>query len=128
MSYYTATDIRFPTRAQLRCEVLPVVAGSNKQSKGSSSSGGGTRSILKPVVHQDTWFLRINPLPADAPPNALPKVYWERRKRPANPPNPPRAGATMAFHKGRGIMFGGVHDVEESEEGIDSEFFNALLV
>lgn len=107
---------------------VKATTGSNKQSKGSSSGGGGTRSILKPVVHQDTWFLRINPLPADAPPNALPKVYWERRKRPANPPNPPRAGATMAFHKGRGIMFGGVHDVEESEEGIDSEFFNALLV
>ncbi|KAL8790703.1 MAG: hypothetical protein Q9195_006245 [Heterodermia aff. obscurata] len=31
------------------------------------------------------------------------------------------------IHKGRGILFGGVHDVEESEEGIDSEFFNALL-
>ena len=29
--------------------------------------------------------------------------------------------------KGRGILFGGVHDVEESEEGIDSEFFNALF-
>ncbi|TKA61255.1 hypothetical protein B0A49_08433, partial [Cryomyces minteri] len=26
----------------------------------------------------------------------------------------------------RGIQFGGVHDVEESEEGIDSEFFNTL--
>ena len=33
----------------------------------------------------------------------------------------------MTFHKGRGIMFGGVHDVEESEEGIDSEFFNTLF-
>jgi hypothetical protein len=33
----------------------------------------------------------------------------------------------MAYHKGRGILFGGVHDVEESEEGIDSEFFNALF-
>lgn len=32
----------------------------------------------------------------------------------------------MAHHKGRGIQFGGVHDVEESEEGIDSEFFNQL--
>jgi hypothetical protein len=38
-----------------------------------------------------------------------------------------RAGATMAYHKGRGIQFGGVHDVEESEEGINSEFFNALF-
>jgi hypothetical protein len=34
----------------------------------------------------------------------------------------------MAHHKGRGIFFGGVHDVEESEEGIDSEFFNDLLI
>ena len=28
----------------------------------------------------------------------------------------------MAYHKGRGILFGGVHDVEENEEGIESEF------
>ena len=34
----------------------------------------------------------------------------------------------MAFHKGRGVLFGGVHDVEESEEGIDSEFFNQMFV
>lgn len=34
----------------------------------------------------------------------------------------------MAYHKGRGISFGGVHDVEESEEGIESEFFNQLFV
>jgi hypothetical protein len=33
----------------------------------------------------------------------------------------------MAFHRGRGVLFGGVHDVEESEEGIDSEFFNTLF-
>lgn len=34
----------------------------------------------------------------------------------------------MAYHRGRGIQFGGVHDVEKSEEGIDSEFFNTLFV
>lgn len=34
----------------------------------------------------------------------------------------------MAFHRGRGMQFGGVHDVEASEEGIDSEFFNTLFV
>ena len=55
-------------------------------------------------------------------------MRWERRKRPANAPNPPRAGSTMAFHKGRGVAFGGVHDVEDSEEGIDSEFFNELFI
>ncbi|KAK3669412.1 Kelch repeat-containing protein 3 [Recurvomyces mirabilis] len=94
-----------------------------------ASKGGklGSRVIMKPVVHQDTWYLRITPPASDAPANALPTVRWERRKRPVNTPNPARAGATMAHHKGRGICFGGVHDVEESEEGIDSEFFNQLF-
>ncbi|KAI9877364.1 MAG: hypothetical protein M1830_004125 [Pleopsidium flavum] len=98
-----------------------VMAG--KQTKGASQ---GTRTVLKPVIHQDTWFLRVLPPPMDNL-EASPTVRWERRKRPANPPNPARAGATMAYHKGRGILFGGVHDIEESEEGIESEFFNALF-
>ncbi|KAF2466525.1 kelch repeats protein-like protein [Lindgomyces ingoldianus] len=102
-----------------------------QQAKGKKGGGGGgpsSRLVLKPKVHEDTWFLRITPPASEAPSTALPSVSWERRKKPANPPNPPRAGATMTFHKGRGIMFGGVHDVEESEEGIDSEFFNQLFV
>jgi N-acetylneuraminic acid mutarotase len=99
-----------------------------KGKKGGGGGGGGARMVIKPKVHEDTWFLRITPPSSDQPSTTLPTVSWERRKRPANPPNPPRAGATMAFHKGRGIMFGGVHDVEESEEGLDSEFFNQLFV
>jgi hypothetical protein len=99
-----------------------------KQKKGGPQA---QRSILKPLVHQDTWFLRITPPNADdASPkstSAPPSIRWERRKRPANAPNPPRAGATMTHHKGRGILFGGVKDVEESEEGIESEFFDGLF-
>ena len=83
---------------------------------------------MKPTVHQDTWFLRVTQPPLDAAAGIAPTVRWERRKRPTNAPNPARAGATMAYHKGRGILFGGVHDVEQSEEGIDSEFFDALFV
>jgi hypothetical protein len=96
----------------------------SKQIKGG---GQAQRNVLKPVVHQDCFFLRVVQLAGEAPPNSTPTVRWERRKKPANAPNPPRAGATMAYHKGRGIMFGGVYDVEESEEGIDSEFFNTLF-
>lgn len=95
-----------------------------KQTKGGNQ---GLRVVLKPTIHQDTWFLRISQPPADAPGSSPPIVRWERRKKPANLPNPPRAGATMAYHQGRGILFGGVHDVEESEEGIESEFFDALF-
>lgn len=111
---------------------VKTTAGPNKQqqqARGKKGGGGGaSRMVLKPKVHEDTWFLRITPPASDAASTTLPTVSWERRKRPANTPNPPRAGATMAFHKGRGIMFGGVHDVEDSEEGIDSEFFNQLFV
>ena len=88
---------------------------------------GPQRNVLKPVIHQDTWFLRLSSLSSDASSNSPPTLRWERRKKPANLPNPARAGSTMAYHKGRGIMFGGVHDVEESEEGIESEFFDALF-
>ncbi|KAI0600915.1 WLM domain-containing protein [Biscogniauxia sp. FL1348] len=96
----------------------------NKSAKGASQ---GQKNILKPMVHQDCFFLRITQPPADSPPNTPPIVRWEKRKKPANTPIPARAGTTMAYHKGRGILFGGVHDVEQSEEGIDSEFFNQLF-
>ena len=96
----------------------------SKQTKGAGQS---SRSVLKPLVHQDTWFLRITQPLSHAATGVPPTVRWERRKKPANPPNPSRAGATMVYHKGRGILFGGVHDVEDSEEGIDSEFFDTLF-
>ncbi|KIX98468.1 uncharacterized protein Z520_05769 [Fonsecaea multimorphosa CBS 102226] len=104
--------------------------GGGKQAggKGSGSGSGPVRNILKPLVHQDTWFLRITLPSSEAASGTPPSLRWERRKRPANSPNPPRAGVTMAFHKGRGILFGGVHDVEDSEEGIDSEFFDQLFI
>ncbi|KAJ5435042.1 hypothetical protein N7491_005637 [Penicillium cf. griseofulvum] len=102
---------------------VKAAAGGGKQGKG----GGPQKMALRPMVHQDTWFLRITPPATEAPSSTPPTVRWERRKKPANTPNPPRVGTTMAYHKGRGIMFGGVHDVELTEEGIDSEFFNTLF-
>ncbi|KAK3703518.1 Kelch repeat-containing protein 3 [Vermiconidia calcicola] len=102
------------------------VKASTAISKSSKGGRQGSRVTMKPVVHQDTWFLRIIPPASDSAVNTPPTVRWERRKKPVNTPNPPRAGATHAHHKGRGISFGGVHDVEESDEGIDSEFFNQL--
>lgn len=94
---------------------------------GKAVKGGPQRLTLRPMIYQDAWFLRISPPAADAPDSTGPTVRWERRKRPANLPNPARAGCTMAYHKGRGITFGGVHDVEASEEGIDSQFFDSLF-
>jgi hypothetical protein len=103
---------------------VKATVSANKSAKGASQ---GQKNILKPMIHQDCFFLRITQPAPDAPPNTPPAVRWERRKKPANTPSPARAGTTMAFHKGRGVLFGGVHDVEESEEGMDSEFFNQLF-
>ena len=120
--------------SRVRTTVAVGGGGGGKQSKQGKSAassggggGGGQRNILKPMVHQDCFFLRITPPAADAPASAPPTVRWERRKKPTNAPMPARAGATMASHRGRGILFGGVHDVEMSEEGMDSEFFNGLF-
>lgn len=95
-----------------------------QKGKGSHQS---QRNVLVPKVHDDCFFLRMSQPAADASPSTPPTVRWERRKKPANAPSPTRAGATMAWHKGRGILFGGVHDVEQSEDGMDSEFFNQLF-
>ncbi|KAK4230467.1 hypothetical protein QBC38DRAFT_356734 [Podospora fimiseda] len=103
---------------------VKAMVAANKSARGASM---GSKNVLKAVVHTDCFYLRITPPAPEAAVGTLPVVRWERRKKPANTPNPTRAGATMAFHKGRGILFGGVHDVEESEEGIDSEFFNQLF-
>lgn len=105
--------------------VKATVALKKKGNKGSS--GVGQKNVLLPKVHEDCFFLRLTQPATDALPNAAPTVRWEKRKKPANAPSPARAGATMTWHKGRGILFGGVHDVEQSEEGMDSEFFNQLF-
>ncbi|KAL2022806.1 hypothetical protein VTK56DRAFT_4622 [Thermocarpiscus australiensis] len=108
---------------------VKATAPTNKnqqQSSRGAAAGGGQRNVLRPVIHTDCFFLRITPPAPDAPAGSPPTVRWERRKKPANQPNPPRAGATMAFHKGRGIMFGGVHDVQETEESLESHFYNEL--
>ncbi|KAF3198371.1 hypothetical protein TWF106_009764 [Orbilia oligospora] len=73
-----------------------------------------------PLYHTDSYLLRINP--------ADPKLSkWEKRKKPGNMPTT-RVGITMAHHRGRGVMFGGVYDVEDSEEALESKFFEDMWV
>lgn len=105
--------------------VKTTVTLKKKASKGQSSAG--QKNVLIPKVHEDSFFLKLVQPASDAGPNTPPSVRWEKRKKPANTPAPTRAGATMTWHKGRGILFGGVHDVEQSEEGMESEFFNQMF-
>lgn len=105
--------------------VKTTVQLKKKAAKGQASTG--QKNVLIPKVHEDSFFLKLGQPATEAPPNTPPTVRWEKRKKPANTPAPLRAGATMTWHKGRGIMFGGVHDVEQTEEGMDSEFFNQMF-
>lgn len=68
-------------------------------------------------VHQDAWMLHMKP--------DLKDVKWERRKKPTYAPSP-RIGCYMVPHQGRGVLFGGVYDLKETEESLESTFYNTL--
>lgn len=89
------------------------------QSQGRRAGPSKNTTTEVGVIHDDTWILRLD--------TDLTKIRWERRKKPANAPNPKRVGVTMAHHKGRGIMFGGVWDATETDESLESVFFNELF-
>ncbi|GMM52403.1 Kel3 protein [Starmerella bacillaris] len=74
----------------------------------------------KGKILQDSWVLHMK---AD-----LENIKWERRKKGAYAPSP-RIGFQLAPHRpgsGKGVMFGGVYDTEETEENLKSLFYNNL--
>ncbi|KAF3358250.1 hypothetical protein VdG1_03027 [Verticillium dahliae VDG1] len=77
---------------------VKATVAANKQAKGASQ---GHKNVLRPLIHDDCFFLRMAPAPEGSPPTAPPVIRWERRKKPANAP--------------------------ESEDGMDSEFFRELF-
>lgn len=77
------------------------------------------KGLQKGKVHTDCWVLKMK--------TDLAAVRFERRRKQGFVPLP-RVGCLLALHKNRGILFGGVYDYEESEEQLDSEFYNALYL
>lgn len=75
------------------------------------------KGLQKGKVLTDIWTLKMK-----ADPKA---VRFERRRKQGFTPSP-RVGCSLVYHKNRGIMFGGVYDYDESEEQIESEFYNNL--
>lgn len=75
------------------------------------------KGVQKGKVLTDAWLVKMKP---DAK-----GIRFERRRKQGFVPSA-RVGTQMVFHKNRGIMFGGVYDYEESEEQIDSQFFDNL--
>lgn len=75
------------------------------------------KSQQKGKVLTDSWVLKMKLDPK--------AIRFERRKKQGFVPSP-RVGCSLVYHKNRGILFGGVYDFEESEEDMDSEFYNNL--
>lgn len=68
------------------------------------------------LVHQDFWILRMG----DGSPESLSSIRWERRRKAGGFVPSLRSGCTMVYYKSRAVLFGGVSDLEESEETIES--------
>ncbi|EGW32598.1 uncharacterized protein SPAPADRAFT_139179 [Spathaspora passalidarum NRRL Y-27907] len=75
------------------------------------------KGLQKGKVLNDCWILKMK-----SEPNA---IRFERKRKQGFVPSP-RVGCSLVYHKNRGIMFGGVYDFEESEEQLESEFYNSL--
>lgn len=76
------------------------------------------KGLQKGKILTDCWYLKMK--------SDLDGIRWEIRKKQGFQPSP-RVGCSMAHHKGRGILFGGVYDFEETEESLNSIFYNDLF-
>ncbi|OWB55951.1 hypothetical protein B5S28_g1840 [[Candida] boidinii] len=76
------------------------------------------RGLQKGKILTDCWELIMK--------SDTKQIRWERKRKQGFQPSP-RVGCSMQYHKGRGLLFGGVYDYEETEETLDSEFYNTLM-
>lgn len=76
------------------------------------------KGLQKGKILTDCWYLKMK--------SDIGAIRWERRKKQGFQPSP-RVGCSMVHHKGRGILFGGVFDFEETEESLESMFYNDLF-
>ncbi|KAJ8142657.1 hypothetical protein OY671_004200 [Metschnikowia pulcherrima] len=76
------------------------------------------KGLQKGKVLTDSWLVKMK-----ADPKA---IRLERRRKQGFTPSP-RVGCSMVAHKNRGILFGGVYDFDESEDNLESQFYNSML-
>lgn len=117
-----------------KIEVPPTLASPDARSghsflpttEGAVVYGGYTKvkaakGQQKGKILQDSWLLHMK--------TDLKNITWERRKKGTFAPSP-RTGCQLIPHRvgtGRGVLFGGVYDTEETEESLTSIFYNGLF-
>lgn len=76
------------------------------------------KGLQKGKVLTDMWTMKMK--------SDIKQLRWERKRKQGWQPTP-RVGCSMQQYKGRGYVFGGVYDLDETEETLSSEFYNTLL-
>lgn len=76
------------------------------------------KGLQKGKILTDCWYLKMS--------SNTSAIRWDRKKRQGFQPSP-RVGCSMVPHKGRGVLFGGVYDFEETEESLESNFYNDVF-
>lgn len=79
------------------------------------------------VALEDTWLLKLT-LGEDGDLFHSGTIEWQRRRKIGYTPGP-RSGCTMSLwgNRNMGVLFGGVTDVENDEESLESQCFNDLF-
>ncbi|CCK70537.1 Kel3p KNAG_0E02780 [Huiozyma naganishii CBS 8797] len=91
----------------------PIVYGGYCKVKAKNN-----KSLHKGKTLTDCWILKMS--------QNVNEIKWERRAKKGQQPSP-RVGCSMALHRNnRGILFGGVYDLEETEEDLSSIYYNDL--
>jgi hypothetical protein len=83
--------------------------------KASSSRGG---SGVKGITYSDVWILHMN---EDGP------CRWEKVRKGAGVVPTVRSGTTMVHYKNKGVLFGGVRDILDTDEALESECLNDMF-
>lgn len=119
-----------PPSPRSGCQIAPLSDG-GILIYGGYSREKIKRDIDKGTVHSDMYLLQPDKKQSDletaANANTVTKWKWVQVKQSGSCPSP-RCGFSMTLipNANKVVLFGGVFDVEESEESIQGQFFNDL--
>jgi hypothetical protein len=91
-----------------------LYGGYSAHEKASSSSGG---SGVKGTTYSDVWILKMG---ENGP------IAWEKKRKGAGLVPSVRGGTTMVHFKNKGVLFGGVTDLLDTDEALESECLNDM--
>lgn len=78
------------------------------------------KNLMKGKILNDAWKLNLTPDPK--------KWQWEKLKNFKNQPSPRVGYSFNLWKQNKSVAFGGVYDLQETEESLESVFYNDLYM